>query len=142
LSIALLDLDHFKLTNDRHGHTLGDRVIAALGDLLRRRCRTEDLRCRWGGEEFLMAFPGQTSEFAELAATRLLNEFRQLEFISDSGETFQTSFTAGVAAVPQDGNSLVSLIRQADSLLYEGKREGRNQVRRNLGREQSQLCGV
>ena len=130
LSIALLDLDHFKFINDQYGHSAGDRVIAALGELLRRRFRTEDLRCRWGGEEFLLAFPGQTGEFAELAATQVLKELSQRFFVSDSGESFQSTFTAGVAAFPQDGTSLVSLVRHADALLYEGKRAGRNQVRR------------
>ena len=129
LSIALLDLDHFKSINDRYGHSAGDRVIAGLGELLRRRFRTEDLRCRWGGEEFLLAFPGQTTEFAEFAASRVLKELSQLSFVSDNGERFHVTFTAGVAAFPQDGTSIVSLVRHADALLYDGKRAGRNQVR-------------
>lgn len=128
LAIALIDIDHFKSINDQYGHSVGDQVIAAMGDLLARRFRTEDLRCRWGGEEFLLAFPGQTSEFALLAAERVLREFSILVFETESGESFRATFTAGVAAYPQDGASLLAVIRKADEALYAGKRGGRNQI--------------
>ena len=128
LSIALLDIDYFKSINDRYGHSVGDQVISSLGELLLRRFRTEDLRCRWGGEEFLLAFPGQTADFASLAATRLLQEFAAKSFVTPAGESFQATFTAGVAAFPQDADSLLPLIRKADEALYAGKRAGRNQV--------------
>lgn len=128
LSVSLLDIDHFKAINDRFGHSVGDQVLASLGDLLRRRFRREDLRCRWGGEEFLLAFPGQTAEFARLASQRLLEEFSALAFLADNGEVFHATFTAGVAAYPHDGDSLLELVRKADEALYTGKRAGRNQV--------------
>ena len=128
LSVALIDIDHFKSINDRYGHSVGDQVIAALGELLLRRFRTEDLRCRWGGEEFLLAFPGQTAEFATMAARRLLQEFASAPFVTETGETFQVTFTAGVSAYPQDGSSLLALVRKADEALYAGKSAGRNQV--------------
>lgn len=134
LSLVLLDLDFFKKVNDRFGHLSGDRVIAGLGELLRRRFRVEDLRARWGGEEFVLVFPGQGKDFAVEAAQRILEEFAQLKFEADDGAAFGATFTAGVAECPADGNSIATLIRSADALLYEGKRAGRNRVI-HLGRQ-------
>lgn len=128
LSLALLDIDKFKRVNDTYGHLSGDEVIAQLGDLLQRRFRLEDLRGRWGGEEFILVFPGQNVGFAERAAALLLGEFSQLSFASDDGQPFTATFTAGVAAYPEDGTSVPALVRRADERLYAGKQGGRNQV--------------
>ncbi len=128
LSLVLFDLDHFKEINDKHGHLAGARVIAALGELLRRRFRVEDLRARWGGEEFVLAFPGQGVDFAVRSAGRLLAEFAEQQFKTVEGGTFGATFTAGVAGYPDDGASMSALIRRADELLYAGKCAGRNMV--------------
>lgn len=128
LSLVLLDIDRFKMVNDTFGHLAGDRVIAGLGDLLRRRFRVDDIRGRWGGEEFLLVFPGQDYTFAERAARTILREFSALCFESEEGTTFSVTFTAGVATCPRDGTSITALIRRADERLYEGKEQGRNQV--------------
>lgn len=128
LALVLFDLDHFKQINDQHGHLVGDRVIAAFGELLRRRFRMEDLRGRWGGEEFVLAFPGQTSEFAHGAAEALLVEFSKKPFEIEGGQGFHVTFTAGVASFPEDGESFDVLLKRADDLLYEGKALGRARV--------------
>ena len=128
LSLALIDIDRFKKVNDTYGHLVGDQVIAHLGDLLRRRFRLEDLRGRWGGEEFILVFPGQGAEFAARAAALLLGEFCELQFASDDGQPFTATFTAGIASYPEDGTSIPALVRRADERLYEGKQKGRNQV--------------
>lgn len=128
LSIVLLDIDRFKAINDTFGHPAGDQVIAGLGDLLRRRFRVEDIRGRWGGEEFLVVFPGQNGAFAERAARTLLDEFSKLCFECEDGREFSATFTAGVAALPEDGSSTADLVRRADERLYAGKEQGRNQV--------------
>jgi len=128
LSLVLLDIDKFKRVNDTFGHLVGDQVIAQLGDLLLRRFRLEDLRGHWGGEEFILVFPGQNAGFAERAAALLLGEFSELPFASEDGEPFTATFTAGVAAYPEDGTSIPTLVRRADQRLYEGKQMGRNQV--------------
>ncbi len=128
LALVLLDIDHFKNINDTYGHLIGDQVIARLGELLRRRFRVEDLRARWGGEEFALVFVGSNTEFAELAAKRLLTEFRELRFAAEDGTLFGATFTAGVAGYPDDGTSLTNLIRRADERLYLGKRAGRNRI--------------
>lgn len=127
IAIALLDIDHFKGINDSYGHLVGDAVIASLGRLLSRRFRTEDLRCRWGGEEFMLALPGSKAELARSAVSRVLEEFSETKFRADQQE-FTVTFSAGAAAYPDDGASAQALIRRADKRLYQAKRDGRNQV--------------
>src|SRR5690606_33863213 len=100
---------------------VGDRVIAAFGRLLRERFRLEDLRGRWGGEEFVLAFPGQGADFGMTTAERLLSEFRAIPIETESGGRIHASFTAGVASVPEDGESLDLLMKTADQRLYRGK---------------------
>jgi diguanylate cyclase (GGDEF)-like protein len=128
LSLVLFDIDHFKLTNDKHGHLVGDQVIAGFGELLRRRFRVDDLRARWGGEEFVLVFAGQNADFAMRSAERLLREFSELRFTGEDKEPFSVTFTAGVASFPEDGSTLAALIRRADEQLYFGKHSGRNRV--------------
>lgn len=128
LSLVLFDIDHFKHINDQYGHLTGDRVIAAFGELLRNRFRVEDLRGRWGGEEFVLAFPGQNAEFGAFAAQKLLEEISTRTFEAEDGSPFQITFTAGVAQFPEDGESLDLLVKKADELLYEGKEQGRARV--------------
>ncbi len=125
LCLILFDLDNFKQINDTYGHLVGDRVIATFGRLLRERFRLEDLRGRWGGEEFVLAFPGQDSRFGVMAARRLLTEFQKVNIETDSDGMLQATFTAGVASVPGDGESLDLLMKTADQRLYRGKKAGR-----------------
>lgn len=128
LSLALLDLDRFKRINDRHGHLVGDQVLAALGRLIERRFRLEDLRGRWGGEEFVIVFPGETPATAAAVLSRALDEFRALRFRSERGEPFFVTFSAGVSSSPEDGQSVDSLLRAADKRLYQAKAGGRGHV--------------
>jgi diguanylate cyclase (GGDEF)-like protein len=129
LTLCLLDLDQFKLTNDRHGHLAGDRVLATLGKLLASRFRAEDLRGRWGGEEFILAFPGESSETIAGVLSRTLSEFRTISFSSENGGTFTSSFSAGIASFPEDGETPEALLARADRRLYEAKASGRSTVR-------------
>lgn len=137
LALVLFDLDHFKSINDGHGHACGDRVIAGFGEFLRRRFRIEDVRGRWGGEEFALVLPGVGAELAVQSARRMLAEFAAHEFKSDTGESFRVTFTAGVAEYPDDGTSMSVLIRNADELLYSGKRAGRNTIYGRTARVES-----
>jgi len=128
LSLCLIDLDEFKKVNDTYGHLAGDRVLAELGELIGSRFRAEDVRCRWGGEEFAVAFPGQLRETIEGAVGRILDEFGEVDFVGDGGEIFHEQFSAGVAAFPHDGHSVESLLRVADRRLYLAKARGRGRV--------------
>lgn len=128
LALILFDLDYFKQVNDTHGHLVGDRVIAAFGALLRKHFRLEDLRGRWGGEEFMLAFAGQGVDFAQSVAEKLLCEFSEMVFETESGSSFSVTFTAGIAVYPEDGESLDVLVKRADELLYHGKAQGRGLI--------------
>jgi diguanylate cyclase (GGDEF)-like protein len=127
-SICLLDIDHFKSINDTYGHGVGDAVLSGLGRTLSRRFRADDIRGRWGGEEFMLAFPNTTRATIEGAVQRLLDEF-QLQ-IFDAGKQTLTgvTFSAGIATFPDDAANSKELILLADEFLYKAKRAGRNQI--------------
>ncbi len=130
ISIAILDLDKFKRVNDQHGHMAGDRVLSALGRLLRNRLRVEDLRCRWGGEEIAIALVDESSEAAYGALDRLLEEFREIDFEADDGSPFHCTFSAGISELGVDGSEFEELLQHADERLFEAKVAGRNRIHR------------
>ncbi|MGH7270677.1 MAG: diguanylate cyclase, partial [Polyangiaceae bacterium] len=128
LSLAFIDLDRFKRINDTYGHLTGDQVLSVLGRLFIDRFRLEDVRGRWGGEEFVIAFPNEPAATAAAVLSRVLDEFRRMPFHSERGERFFATFSAGVASFPADGLDIDALIRTADRRLYEAKRGGRAHV--------------
>ena len=127
-SLCLMDIDHFKKVNDNYGHMAGDRVLAYFGKLLRKRFRVEDLRGRWGGEEFILAFRHERKDTMQGALNRVLEELKKVEFKGDKGEPFFTSFSAGMVDFPEDGTSLNDLVLNADRRLYLAKHNGRSQI--------------
>ncbi|MBS2010111.1 MAG: response regulator [Cyanobacteria bacterium SZAS TMP-1] len=127
-TICLLDVDHFKKVNDTYGHLAGDKVLAGLGQLLSRRFRVDDLRGRWGGEEFMLTFKRETKATMHAAVQRVLLEFQAMTFSGDKGETFQSSFSGGIAEYPVDGESVFELVKVADNRLYLAKHRGRKQL--------------
>lgn len=127
-SLSLLDIDHFKKVNDTYGHLAGDRVLAAVGQLLKKRFRVEDIRGRWGGEEFIIAFRHVNKETAKGALERALEELKSISFEGDHGEKFSVSFSAGLVSFPEDGEVLEELIKVSDTMLYKSKEAGRSRV--------------
>ncbi|WP_339490923.1 histidine kinase N-terminal 7TM domain-containing diguanylate cyclase [Pseudomonas sp. EL_65y_Pfl2_R95] len=127
LSLALIDLDHFKQLNDKHGHLEGDDVLKALADNLRRNVRSSDAAFRIGGEEFLLVLPGAD---LEEASKRLNIICKQLagQPLETRGGLRQVTLSAGIACWPMQGTSLDELLNIADAALYQAKRAGRNQV--------------
>ncbi len=114
--------------NDRYGHATGDRVLVALGELLASRFRLEDLRCRWGGEEFVLAFPGERAATIVAVLERVLEEMQAMELTADDGAAFRVAFSAGVASIPEDGETTEALLKVADERLYAAKKAGRGRV--------------
>lgn len=126
LALLMLDLDHFKSINDRHGHQAGDQMLRALGQLLAGTVRSTDIAGRYGGEEFILVAPEMDAETARRFAERLLAEVRKLVIVSE-----QTSITATMSiglAMYRPGDNLEQLLSRADELLYLAKARGRNQV--------------
>ena len=128
-TFCILDIDHFKLVNDEFGHAVGDLVLQRFGRMLSRSLRSEDVVARWGGEEFVIGMYGVTRDAGITRLQRLLESWRQEAFQSPAGGEFHTSFSAGIAEFPADGNGLQHLYRAADEALYAAKITGRNRVR-------------
>lgn len=128
VTVALIDLDHFKLVNDQHGHLVGDQVLAVMGQVLRNHTRAEDRCARWGGEEFAVAFVNADPEAARLALDRIQAQFTALRFQGDDGVAFQVSFSAGLACSLTHGSDLGGLLRVADEHLYAAKEAGRRRI--------------
>ncbi len=127
LSVAMLDLDGFKLVNDRHGHAVGDSVLRRLGEHLRRDFRGNDVVGRWGGEEFIVGMYGMSAENGVKRLAETLARFEEEEF-TGSYDTLRVSFSAGVAEYPLDGSDLGTVSRAADDALYRAKEAGRGRV--------------
>jgi len=126
-SVILLDLDRFKIANDNYGHRVGDRLLAAVADRLRRHLRESDFFGRWGGEEFLCLLPGITGREVEEIAERIRADIMDSPVaLEEVAVTITASF--GVAAFPEDAGTTEELIRTADTRLFEAKCSGRNRV--------------
>ncbi len=128
LTIAIIDMDHFKVINDRCGHAAGDFVLKEFARVGREALRESDVLGRWGGEEFLLIMPDATLEFALASLERM----RTLVFtirLPASGAGLRVSLSAGLATSLRHGRSLDEMIARADSALYAAKNEGRDLVR-------------
>lgn len=126
-SILLMDLDRFKLINDRYGHEMGDELLQLVAQRIQFIVRETDTIGRWAGEEFLCILPDADPEIAALVADRLHHSVNEQGFHLNDREIFLTS-SIGIASYPNDGTSPEDLFSIADATLYEAKRNGRNQI--------------
>jgi diguanylate cyclase (GGDEF)-like protein len=131
LSVALLDIDHFKAVNDTHGHLVGDMVLRALGAALREQVRDYDVAGRFGGEEFVVLLP-QADEVSALSiAERLRTHIAGMSVPIDDGRSgvcVGLTVSVGVAALDAAGGELTDLLAAADAALYYAKQTGRNKT--------------
>ncbi|MBN2547901.1 MAG: GGDEF domain-containing protein [Anaerolineales bacterium] len=127
IGIILMDIDHFKKLNDTYGHSAGDLVLEALGQMLRSQTRGGDIPCRYGGEEFLVIMPGATLEVAARRAEALRLVFQELQ-VEYMNQSISATLSLGVSAFPTHGRSEAELLSKADKALYAAKNSGRNQV--------------
>lgn len=126
-SALMVDIDHFKLVNDRLGHAAGDHTLRAVAQHLRKQLRTTDVVARWGGEEFLILLPGTSRTEAGHLADKLCDSLRQLP-IPWGGQHLACSVSIGVAQWRAKGDTADALLARADQALYCAKHQGRNQV--------------
>jgi len=124
----MFDLDHFKEINDRFGHLCGDAVLAAVGQRMNAVLRGSDLKCRYGGEEFLILLPDTPLAGAHRVSETLRREFEEHPLRwNDVDIAFTASF--GITAISPGEVDASLIIGRADAALYRAKEEGRNCVR-------------
>ena len=128
LCLAILDLDHFKQINDRHGHQTGDRVLSYFGKRLLQSFRSEDVVGRWGGEEFVVVMYGMTKQDGMKRLNEVLQQLSQHLFTEPNNISFSVTFSAGIAQLAEDGDDWQTLYQMADAALYQAKAQGRNQI--------------
>jgi diguanylate cyclase (GGDEF)-like protein len=132
IGLIIMDLDHFKLVNDRHGHPTGDVVLRQVAEQLRKRLRRTDVVGRLGGEEFGAILPGDSLAEVALVAEKLRRAVEELPPLRAGMATSNpTPITLSVGGVSLTADLVDAelLVSRADQALYEAKRSGRNQVR-------------
>lgn len=123
LSLIFLDIDDFKIINDRYGHKTGDRILKEISSIIRKHIRKTDTFARWGGEEFIIASPETSVQNAEKQANILLHGIYMHDFNLDR----QISCSFGVTQYLKD-ETLDNFVNRADQSMYKAKKEGKNRV--------------
>jgi diguanylate cyclase (GGDEF)-like protein len=128
VAVLMLDIDHFKEFNDRHGHPAGDEALRAFAEILRSCLRDRDIAARYGGEEFAVALPGVDEMAALNVAERIRSRTESTLISLAPGITDRITVSIGISSAPQQANNRVTLLRLADEALYQAKLAGRNRV--------------
>jgi len=126
--VLMLDIDHFKLFNDRYGHAAGDVVLKEFSALLAKGIRGADVACRYGGEEFTILLPDSTAADASRKARQLLDEARALRLEFGGHHVGAITASVGIAAYPDQGEHAEDLLHAADAALYAAKQAGRDRI--------------
>ena len=128
MALIVFDLDHFKAINDRYGHLAGDAVLGAVGGRMNAVLRGSDLKCRYGGEEFLILLPDTPSQGAQRVAETLRREI-EANAIPWNDEMLRVTASFGITAITPGEMDPLAAIARADEALYKAKQDGRNCVR-------------
>ena len=127
LAALMLDIDHFKRVNDRHGHGAGDDVLREVARRIQDAVREIDLPARYGGEEFAVLLPDTRAAKAQEVAERIREVVGATPIDTRRG-ALSVTISAGVAVLDQDRGDLTTLLEAADGALYAAKEGGRNRV--------------
>src|SRR5690606_17214353 len=127
MSLLMIDLDHFKKINDKHGHSVGDHVLQKFASILREAVRNADLVARYGGEEFVAILIGATSEESLVVAERIRVQTQNATVLDNDGTPVSFTTSIGVACF-QDGETFDDVAKRADDYLYDAKMLRRNCV--------------
>lgn len=141
MAVLMLDLDHFKSINDRFGHAVGDELLTAIGQTMHRTLRASDVRCRWGGEEFLLVLPDTTLAQAQVVATHLLRNLAATAITSPKGPVSSTASIGLTIARPAE-TDIQRIVGRADMALYQAKHAGRSCIRVVLGGYDGEPVGM
>jgi diguanylate cyclase (GGDEF)-like protein len=127
LSISVVDVDHFKVVNDMHGHSAGDEVLRQVAGQLQDHIRHPDIVGRYGGEEFLILLPNSDAKAAAEQAMRLCKHMREMVVpISHGGRSINITVSMGVAQFKNRADTWDTLLNRADNAMYEAKSNGRD----------------
>jgi diguanylate cyclase (GGDEF)-like protein len=129
VSLAFLDLDYFKLVNDKHGHLVGSELLSRVGERLQELSGKHDWCFRYGGDEFVILMPKTGAAAALTQATTLLSALMTTEFQMKNGLMLRVNASVGVATAPNDGSSVHAVIGAADVRMYWVKANGRGAVK-------------
>ncbi len=125
LSVIMSDIDHFKMINDTYGHPVGDKFLVEIASLMKKNARDSDIVCRYGGEEFLLVFPGTALDSAARRAEEIRQQCAEI-IIQHEGKDLKVTVSIGVATYPTHGKEAEEIIIKADKALYRAKAQGRN----------------
>jgi diguanylate cyclase (GGDEF)-like protein len=127
-SLLFLDLDHFKSVNDQHGHLVGSRLLAEIGNELKRTLGPDHAAFRYGGDEFVALLRGLDKPAATELSQQVLEQLAQTRFLGGAGLSLSVTASLGLATFPHDGATLHDLIRSSDTMMYSAKNSGRNRL--------------
>ncbi|MGI9047134.1 MAG: diguanylate cyclase [Burkholderiales bacterium] len=128
LAIVMLDVDHFKRLNDQFGHDAGDVVLQRIGELLQSQIRGADIACRFGGEEFALLLYESPLEAVRQRAERIRSAVRSMQLVHKNVALGTVTISLGIAAFPEHGTAVETLLATADQALYAAKHGGRDRV--------------
>lgn len=120
-SLLFVDLDRFKTVNDTHGHLIGSRLLAEVGNLMRRSLGSANSAFRYGGDEFVALLPGMGKAAATGTTLALHEDLRRTRFLEGAGLSLNLSGSFGLATFPEDGDTVQAILRAADEMMYEAK---------------------
>jgi diguanylate cyclase (GGDEF)-like protein/putative nucleotidyltransferase with HDIG domain len=130
VAVVMLDLDHLRQANNRFGHLAGDQLIRGVADVLAEEAGTTGMAARFGGEEFCVVLPGRDLHEAEDCAERIRARVQASVWnLRDGGQELRLTISAGIAVLPEHGDSVDALLAAADAAVYDAKLGGRNRVR-------------
>jgi two-component system cell cycle response regulator len=128
VAVMMIDVDNFKVVNDRYGHPVGDRALKAIANTLRGRTRVFDSIARYGGDEFAVLMPGAGPQDAMAAAERLRAAIERMPFSPEPGVMHKLTVSIGVAFSSDRNHTVEMLLQVSDQAMYRAKRTGRNRV--------------
>jgi diguanylate cyclase (GGDEF)-like protein len=143
-SLLFMDLDRFKSVNDTHGHLVGTRLLAEVGNLMKRVLGPGTAAFRYGGDEFVALLPGMNKSTALGATVALYESLRTNRFLEGAGLSLNLSGSFGLATFPEDGDTIQAILRAADSMMYEAKttRDNIAVAGRGILMEKARLVGA
>jgi diguanylate cyclase (GGDEF)-like protein len=136
LSVAMIDLDNFKLVNDTYGHQTGDEVLIQVSQILSESCRSTDVVGRYGGEEFIIIMPDTNDRDAALLLTRIQKRVEETSF----KDGVHITLSCGISEL--NGESVHGILKSSDIMLYEAKKKGKNRVEVQFDKDNKKSAAI